>query len=203
MILRSVTRRKSVEAWVRDIVEGDDVTTAFAALADSGARGVGAILEARARPWPQHRDYRDLDADFSAALTWIAGRNPQPLVDALRDDGAPTEALIWALGCSEHPDATDALIEALGHRDKSVRWAAVVGLGRTHPPRALDPLLSRLRDRSSTVRRSALTTVAGYPDPRIVPALEAYRDRYEPLLLGEERTIADVLERYTDTRSSE
>jgi hypothetical protein len=185
----------SIDRWVRAIVEGRDVPAACSQLSETGARGVAAILRARAQPWPEARDPRDLDADFTDALTAIARVDPGPVIEALARPDTPASALVWALGCAEHSGATDALIDALGHRDKGVRWAAAVGLGRTRPPQAVDALIARLRDRSSHVRYAALETLAGYADSRVAPALIAYRARYEPLLPGEKRTIEEALAR--------
>jgi hypothetical protein len=183
-----------IARWVRSLVEGDDVSTAFAGLAHSGERGVVTILEAK---WPSDRDYRDLSADLAGGLTAIANVDPKPVVDALRTHPHEASTLVWVLGNCKHPDAIGPLIEALAHRNASVRWAAAVGLERTRPPEALEPLLARLRDRSSNVRRVVVMTVAEYDDPRIVPALEAYRERYN-LMPGEENAITEALARFAD-----
>ena len=79
---------------------------------------------------------------------WWGTSIPEPFIQALRDIGAPT---------------IPALLQALSHSDKGVRWAAAKALGRIDAP-ATPALLPALDDSEWRVRRAAAAALGKLTD---------------------------------------
>lgn len=84
--------------------------------------------------------------------------------------------MVTALAGSDDELAHRAVLRALKHRDRIVRYGAASGLVRKHDRASRDALLDSLRDRSSDVQFTivqAMQRRADLRDVRAVPALES------------------------------
>jgi HEAT repeat protein len=71
------------------------------------------------------------------------------------------------------PAASDALLSALDHANRSVRYRAVAALGRMKEVRAVQPLIIRLKDEDEDVRAQAAEALANIREPRAIEPLVA------------------------------
>ena len=177
------------------VLRGDGVDEAIERLASGGVPAVRAVLDRRGS-LPPRRDRRDSEDDLGAALWAIARRDPDALVEVLREgDDDDTLRLVRALGASQADVAVDALLELLAHRDQGVRASTAHALRTIGTPRAVAPLAARLRDRSANVRWEGLKWIDEYLPDRTELAVREYLAR-EDLPPGAVRIATGALARY-------
>ncbi len=63
------------------------------------------------------------------------------------------------------------LIEALRHKNNSIREKAAQALGKLNNPRAVDPLIQTLKDYDESVRQKAAEALGEIKDPRAIEPL--------------------------------
>jgi HEAT repeat protein len=90
----------------------------------------------------------------SELLVRLAPESITPLVGELRTGSRPAEAA-YALGRIGDPRTLDVLVEALGHRDASVRAESAAALAELQDPAAVEPLLQATHDPDHRVRNQA------------------------------------------------
>jgi hypothetical protein len=144
-------------------------------LAEIGAPAVHPILAAMNGPYPPEQHPIDVVEALGEALNEIARRNPEPLIEILEEDSVPPSPQMFyltsALKHTKSKQAVDALISALKHKDKMVRYGAASALASLKDKRIVAPLIGALSDRSSDVKFVVVMAMKNRDDLRDARAL--------------------------------
>lgn len=148
-------------------------------LAEIGAPAVRPILNAMRGPYPVGQHPTDVVEALGSVLGDIARRNPATLIEVLEEDAVPPDPqmffVISALRQANDECAVDALISALKHPDKTVRYGAASALVENKNKRVLAPLIEALNDRSSQVKFAIVEAMKHRRDLRDAGALESLK----------------------------
>jgi HEAT repeat protein len=132
---------------------------AIGRIAEIGGRAIPVVRRVMQNPPKSDLHPRDLADSTQAIFSGLASTAPDALIDLLEEDSHLEMTVIWALGNAKGKRSLDALLAALKHKDKWVRWAAAESLIRRRSKRAVDPLLDALRDRCTMVKVTVVDTM--------------------------------------------
>ena len=160
-----------------------------------GKRAVPALL----------RELQDATLEVRQAAAGVLGRiggaDSVGHLARLLDENEPPELLVTAtaaLGSLGSPDAFEALLPMLGHRDAAVRHASVAAINSIAHPDTADRIRPLLSNRDSVVRESAVKIVGYF----------GFADCFDDVvaLLGDEnshvrRAVVDHIPYFEDARN--
>jgi len=176
---------------------------AIAGIAKIGGTAIPFVLNVMQNPPKSDLHPRDLADSIQAIFTGLARTAPDALIDLMERDPDTEFMVVWALGNAKGKRSIDALVAALKHKNKWVRWAAVESLLRCRSEKAVDPLIDVLRDRSSMVKSPVVYAMAKQPMYRKRRALELLRKivvsksigKNSPGLWKQAQQVVDIIER--------
>jgi HEAT repeat protein len=149
--------------------------------------------------WGRTQFEPDAERDLYDEVRWATGRPDDasdiPTLRAGLEDADACVRRVSArlLGRVRHPDAVEALLDALGSSSATTRQLAAIGLGYAEDRSAVDPLLDGLGDDVAAVRAAVAWALGEIEDVRAVaPLTRLLRDdpdrdvrRAAALALGE------------------
>jgi hypothetical protein len=131
---------------------------AIAGIAKIGGTAIPFVLNVMQNPPKSDLHPRDLADSIQAIFTGLARTAPDALIDLMERDPDTEFMVVWALGNAKGKRSIDALVAALKHKNKWVRWAAVESL----PSEVnLQPEVARSSSSSAVVRGRRRTRTRG------------------------------------------
>jgi HEAT repeat protein len=120
-------------------------------------------------------DPRDVEDALSGLLARLGRAHADLLFEAIaqRPELSRSGRVLWALQGIMDERALGVLRRALGDRQGTVRWAAVVGLAARGDASDTEALAHCLKDRDGSVRFAAIEALGRVGDARAIPALQA------------------------------
>ncbi|MDQ3337507.1 MAG: HEAT repeat domain-containing protein [Myxococcota bacterium] len=164
----------TIEAALRDLVQGSPKSRAFAAHAlgdvtdpTEKARAVEALIVALEDDRPEVR------AEAASSLGDLKETSAIPPLVKRLDDGSPgvRQNAAIALGTIAHADAFEPLAEALRQGPADLRFQAATSLAEIDQQRAYDPLVAALGDQDPLVVGAAALSLGAIGDKKAIAVL--------------------------------
>lgn len=175
---------------------------AITKIAEIGEQAIPIVRSVMQTPPESELHPRDLADSIQAIFNEMARTAPDALIDLMKQDSDAEFAVVWALGNAKGDRCLAALVAALSHKNKWIRWAAAESLVRYESKTAVDPLLDALCDRSSMVKSTVVIAMAKDSMYRKRRALDSLRRivanhairKNSPGLWKEAQQVIDTIE---------